>query len=365
MGIEGGDRQALEADRVAEHVLLGLGVDVRPEVGEGSLGRSDGEAVEGRGVEVLRAADEQPVLPARAAVPFPDDHLERAVPRPDLVRSSGAREGQDAAGGGEGGGPPALQAGDRRVAGQVDAFVQAAQVAGPVRGSLSTTAPPSAAANSPRNRPARRRFFAKRPSSAPIGANEVRFAPVTVAVLGPGGVGGLLAAVLPRALVVSREPLAEIQLRSRVLGERTTSVRSTSTLDESVDVLFVATKATGLREAVERIAGRARRRRAAAQRDRAPGVPARTLRGRRGGDDPRRVHARRPRRDRADEPVDPRGARGAPRGGGAAERRGDPGGGDRGRGAGDVVQARAAQRDRADDHGVPRADRRRTKRARR
>ncbi|HET8537077.1 MAG TPA: 2-dehydropantoate 2-reductase N-terminal domain-containing protein, partial [Solirubrobacteraceae bacterium] len=74
-----------------------------------------------------------------------------------------------------------------------------------------------------------------------------------VAVLGPGGVGGLLAAVLPQALVVSREPLAEIRLSSRVLGERTTSVRSTPALAESVDVLFVATKATGLADAVERI----------------------------------------------------------------------------------------------------------------
>lgn len=74
------------------------------------------------------------------------------------------------------------------------------------------------------------------------------------AVLGPGGVGGLLAAVLPQALVVSREPLAEIRLRSRVLGERTTSVRSAPRLEEPVDVLFIATKATGLAGAVERIA---------------------------------------------------------------------------------------------------------------
>ena len=74
-----------------------------------------------------------------------------------------------------------------------------------------------------------------------------------VAVLGPGGVGGLLAAVLPDALVVSRSPLTEIRLHSRVLGDRTTPVRSVSTLDEPVDVLFIATKATGLQEAVERI----------------------------------------------------------------------------------------------------------------
>jgi len=74
-----------------------------------------------------------------------------------------------------------------------------------------------------------------------------------VAVLGPGGVGGLLAAVLPRALVVSREPLAEIHLRSRLLGDRTTPVRSTDRLQEPTDILFVATKATGLPQAIERI----------------------------------------------------------------------------------------------------------------
>jgi 2-dehydropantoate 2-reductase len=74
-----------------------------------------------------------------------------------------------------------------------------------------------------------------------------------IAVLGPGGVGGLLAAVLPNALVVSRSPLTEIRLRSVILGDRTTAVRSTRRLTEAVDVLFIATKATGLREAVERI----------------------------------------------------------------------------------------------------------------
>ena len=66
-----------------------------------------------------------------------------------------------------------------------------------------------------------------------------------LAVLGPGGVGGLLAAVLPDALVVSRTPLDRIELRSRVLCDRTTSERSTAVLTESVDVLFVATNATG------------------------------------------------------------------------------------------------------------------------
>jgi 2-dehydropantoate 2-reductase len=74
-----------------------------------------------------------------------------------------------------------------------------------------------------------------------------------VAVLGPGGVGGLLAAVLPQALVVSREPLTEIHVRSVILGDRRTAVRSVQTLTEPVGVLFIATKATGLKEAVERI----------------------------------------------------------------------------------------------------------------
>jgi len=77
--------------------------------------------------------------------------------------------------------------------------------------------------------------------------------PLRTAVLGPGGVGGLLAAVLPRALVVSRTPLTEIRLRSRLLGERTTPVRSVERLDDPVDVLFIATKATGLADAVERV----------------------------------------------------------------------------------------------------------------
>ena len=73
-------------------------------------------------------------------------------------------------------------------------------------------------------------------------------------MLGPGGVGGLLAAVLPQALVVSREPLERIVLRSRVLGDRETAVRWTDRLTEPTDVLFIATKATGLADAVERVA---------------------------------------------------------------------------------------------------------------
>jgi 2-dehydropantoate 2-reductase len=74
------------------------------------------------------------------------------------------------------------------------------------------------------------------------------------AVLGPGGVGGLLAAVLPDALVVSRSPLADgITLRSRVLGDRHATPRSVDRLAEPIDVLFIATKATGLADAIARI----------------------------------------------------------------------------------------------------------------
>jgi 2-dehydropantoate 2-reductase len=77
---------------------------------------------------------------------------------------------------------------------------------------------------------------------------------VRSAILGPGGVGGLLAAVLPDPVVVSRSPLSEIRLRSRVLGDRVSAVRSTQALSEPVDVLFIATKAVGLDDAVARIA---------------------------------------------------------------------------------------------------------------
>jgi 2-dehydropantoate 2-reductase len=76
---------------------------------------------------------------------------------------------------------------------------------------------------------------------------------VRTAILGPGGVGGMLAAVLPDAIVVSRSPLTEIRLSSVVLGDRTTAVRSVQTLAEPVDVLFIATKAVGLQDAVARI----------------------------------------------------------------------------------------------------------------
>jgi 2-dehydropantoate 2-reductase len=75
------------------------------------------------------------------------------------------------------------------------------------------------------------------------------------AILGPGGVGGLLAAVLPDSIVVSRSPLPDgITLHSRVLGDRHADPAVVQVLDDPVDVLFIATKAVGLDEAVARIA---------------------------------------------------------------------------------------------------------------
>jgi 2-dehydropantoate 2-reductase len=86
----------------------------------------------------------------------------------------------------------------------------------------------------------------------------------TVAILGPGGVGGFLAAALARAgtdtLVVAREETAELIAREGIaltsvrLGDFTAHPRATSTLDEPADVLFIATKASGLESALDRIA---------------------------------------------------------------------------------------------------------------
>ncbi|MDX6663821.1 MAG: 2-dehydropantoate 2-reductase, partial [Solirubrobacteraceae bacterium] len=86
----------------------------------------------------------------------------------------------------------------------------------------------------------------------------------TVAVLGPGGVGGLVAAALARAgtdvTVVAREETAArlardgLRVRSVRLGDFQVDVRAVARLDKPVDLLVVATKATGLRDALERVA---------------------------------------------------------------------------------------------------------------
>jgi 2-dehydropantoate 2-reductase len=85
-----------------------------------------------------------------------------------------------------------------------------------------------------------------------------------IAVLGPGGVGGLIAGLLERAgtpvVVVAREETAEaiskrgLRVDSVSFGEFVVHPRAVSHLEEPVDVLIVATKASGLELALERIA---------------------------------------------------------------------------------------------------------------
>ena len=87
---------------------------------------------------------------------------------------------------------------------------------------------------------------------------------MTIAVLGPGGVGGYVAAALARAgtdvVVVAREETAEhiaaegIHLDSVRLGRFTVHPRATARLDEAVDVAVIAVKAPSLGEALDRIA---------------------------------------------------------------------------------------------------------------
>jgi 2-dehydropantoate 2-reductase len=86
---------------------------------------------------------------------------------------------------------------------------------------------------------------------------------VRVAVLGPGGVGGLVAAALDRAgiptTVVARPETAEriaaegIRVRSVVLGDFEAHPEVTERLTAPVDVLVVATKATTLDAALDRL----------------------------------------------------------------------------------------------------------------
>jgi 2-dehydropantoate 2-reductase len=83
-------------------------------------------------------------------------------------------------------------------------------------------------------------------------------------VLGPGGVGGLVAGALARAgtpvVVVARDStVAAISRRGLVvdsvlLGDFVAQPPAIARLDEPMDVLIVATKAAGLSEALERVA---------------------------------------------------------------------------------------------------------------
>jgi 2-dehydropantoate 2-reductase len=96
--------------------------------------------------------------------------------------------------------------------------------------------------------------------SSPISS----IAPIsTVAVLGPGGVGGFLAAALARAgepvTVIAREGTAAaitahgIAVDSVRLGRFVAHPAAQTTLTAPVDVLFVATKAMALADALDRI----------------------------------------------------------------------------------------------------------------
>jgi 2-dehydropantoate 2-reductase len=85
----------------------------------------------------------------------------------------------------------------------------------------------------------------------------------SIAVLGPGGVGGFLAATLARAgasvTVVAREPTADliaghgITVESRRLGNFTGRPPAVPVLTQDVDALLVTTKASGLEPALSRV----------------------------------------------------------------------------------------------------------------
>jgi 2-dehydropantoate 2-reductase len=87
---------------------------------------------------------------------------------------------------------------------------------------------------------------------------------VRIAVLGPGGVGGLLAGALDRAgtpvVVVATESTAAVirerglRVQSVSLGRFVAHPESVDRLQEGVDAVIVATKASGLEPAIERIA---------------------------------------------------------------------------------------------------------------
>ncbi|MEV0643172.1 2-dehydropantoate 2-reductase [Streptomyces sp. NPDC050619] len=87
--------------------------------------------------------------------------------------------------------------------------------------------------------------------------------PLTVAVLGPGGTGGLLAALLARAghrviCLAGDETAATlrtagIQVRSGPFGDFTARVEADTELREPVDALVIAVKHTTLDAALERV----------------------------------------------------------------------------------------------------------------
>jgi 2-dehydropantoate 2-reductase len=85
----------------------------------------------------------------------------------------------------------------------------------------------------------------------------------SIAILGPGGVGGFLAGALSRAgeevLVVAREPTADaiahhgLSVSSVLLGEFHAAPLAAPVLTNSIEILIVAVKATALEDSLERI----------------------------------------------------------------------------------------------------------------
>jgi 2-dehydropantoate 2-reductase len=90
---------------------------------------------------------------------------------------------------------------------------------------------------------------------------------LNVAVLGPGGIGGLAAALLARGgnsvQVIAGEETARaiaergIRVESRRFGDFSASVRTSTRLEEPVDACLITVKSTQLREALERVPAKA------------------------------------------------------------------------------------------------------------
>ncbi|MDF3297322.1 ketopantoate reductase family protein [Streptomyces tropicalis] len=105
------------------------------------------------------------------------------------------------------------------------------------------------------------------PEDGSAGKDPAGNRPATVAVLGPGGVGGLLAALLARAghrvvclagddtVRVLRE--RGIRVRSGQFGDFTARVEADTELREPVDACLIAVKQTALAPALERVPARA------------------------------------------------------------------------------------------------------------
>jgi 2-dehydropantoate 2-reductase len=91
----------------------------------------------------------------------------------------------------------------------------------------------------------------------------VRDQSIKIAILGPGGVGGLLAAVLARqgheVVCIARESTCDvlakkgISLRSKRFGDFNVKVQASPTLGSRVDVCLIAVKATQLDSALDRV----------------------------------------------------------------------------------------------------------------